>query len=272
VPGVTEFRVLGPVEIVADERRIDAGEPKQRCVLCALAADANQGIPADSLIDRVWGDNPPRTARSSLYTYIAKLRSAMPTGAAAIVRRAGGYMLTADAELIDLHHFRRLVTRARAAADNEQADLLYAQALGLWHGDAFATLDTPWLNTLRHTLNTERLIAELEHADLLLRIGHHGRLLAELSARADAHPFDERICAQLMLALYRCGRVTDALARYQHARRRLAEEVGSDPSPPLQRLHHQILTADPALAAAPALTVRATAGAAKRAWFHGYRH
>src|SRR5262249_60557504 len=111
--------------------------------------------------------------------------------------------------------------------------------------------DTDWLNGQRESLKLEHLAAELDCADLRLRRGEHASLVTELLARSRMHPFDERLSGQLMLALYRCGRIGDALAHYQQARRRLVDELGIEPGPTLRRLHEQILHADPALAIPP---------------------
>lgn len=121
------------------------------------------------------------------------------------------------------------------------------EALLLWRGEAFAGLDTPWINALRDTVEAERVAAQLDHADLRLRQGQHAALLPELTSRAAARPLDERVTGQLMLALYRAGRQADALTSYDRLRWRLAEELGADPTPTLRQLHRHILNADPAL-------------------------
>lgn len=145
---------------------------------------------------------------------------------------------------MDLHRFHDVVARARTAArteQDEQAAALFEQALGLWRGDAFAGLDTPWINALRDAVHQERVAAELDHTDVRLRCGHHSGLLAELSTRTERHPLDERLVSQFILALYRGGRPADALSHYEQTRLLLAEELGCDPSLPLRQLHQQIL-------------------------------
>jgi non-specific serine/threonine protein kinase len=164
------------------------------------------------------------------------------------MRQPEGYVLTIDPMAVDLHRFHHLVGQARAADRDRDAAALFKQALGLWRGQAFATLDTPWINTVRDALEAQRLAAELDHNDLELRRGRHTELLCALSTRAAAHPLDERLAGQLMLALYRSGRQADALEYYHELRLRLADELGIDPSPPLQQLHQQILNADQAMA------------------------
>jgi hypothetical protein len=125
---------------------------------------------------------------------------------------------------------------------------LFEQALLVWRGDPLPGLDTLWATGLRSTLDGERLAAELDHVDTALRCGQHAELIPSLSAQATKHPLDERVAAQMMLALYRSGRQADALLHYQGLRRRLADELGADPGPDTQYLHHQILAADPSLA------------------------
>jgi DNA-binding SARP family transcriptional activator/tetratricopeptide (TPR) repeat protein len=242
-----EFRLLGQVEADIDGRSVDLGHARQRCVLAALLIDAGKVVPAEVLLDRVWAQRPPHRARTTLSSYLSRLRqilSAAPD--VALTRQSGGYRLAVAPLAVDLHRFRHLVTRA-GTTDRSDAAALLAEALGLWRGEPFATLDTPWLVDVRAALHAERLAAELDRNDLALARGEHAALLAELSAGAETHPLDERLAGQLMLALYRSGRQADALHHYDQLRLRLAGELGTDPSPPLSALHRQILTADPVL-------------------------
>lgn len=244
-----EVRVLGEIDARIDGRPVDVGHLRQRCVLAVLAVEANRVVSADQLIDRVWGDRPPGGARNSLYSYLTRLRRVLAdSGDAAITRRPGGYVLAVDPSMVDFHRFQDLLAEARTADDDDK-EALFAQALGLWRGEAFAGLDTPWLGRVRSAVEQERWAAELDHADLRLRRGEHVRLLPQLSARAEQHPLDERLARQLMLAFYRSGRQADALAAFQDTRARLAEELGIDPGPELREMHERILRGDPGLAA-----------------------
>ncbi len=244
-----EFRLLGDVEAHIDGRLVEIGHARQRCVLVALLVEANRPVPIDQLIDRVWGDRPPHRARNALSGYLSRLRQVLASaGGVQIVRQPGGCVLKVDPMSVDLHRFHRLVVQARTAEQGKAA-ALFEQALGLWRGDAFATLDTPWLNLIRNTLDVTRLAAELDRNDIALDRGQHASLLSELTASAAAHPLDERLAGQLMLARYRCGRQAEALEVYKQVRQRLIEELGTDPGKPLQELHRQILAADPALPA-----------------------
>ncbi|MET8030623.1 AfsR/SARP family transcriptional regulator [Streptomyces avermitilis] len=248
-----QFAVLGDIDVRMDGRPLDIGHLRQRCVLAALLVDANRTVSVDQLADRIWGERPPQRFRSTLYSYLSRLRQALSrvegTGVR-ISREPGGYQLTVDASAVDLHRFRELVAQARATEDGERATALFDQALGLWRAEAFASLDTPWFSALRETLGRERLAAELDRNDLALRQGRHGELLADLAAGAEAHPLDERLAGQLMLALYGSGRAADALGHYRRTREKLAEELGVDPGVPLQELHQRILTGDPPPASA----------------------
>ncbi|HEV8556480.1 MAG TPA: BTAD domain-containing putative transcriptional regulator [Actinophytocola sp.] len=243
-----EFRLLGDVAMYAGGQSVDIGHARQRCVLAALLVDANRVVPVTTLADRVWAGRHPRSARNALSGYVSRLRRLVTsTGGARLVRQPGGYLLTVDPLAVDLHRFRHLTALARSAPDGTEALTLLAEALRLWRGDAFATLDTPWLNGIRDALDAERLAAELDRNDLALDRGRHSSLLPELTARAATHALDERLAAQLMLALYRNGRQADALRHYEQLRLRLAEELGADPCPPVRQLHQRILAADPAL-------------------------
>ncbi|MEV5347549.1 AfsR/SARP family transcriptional regulator [Streptomyces achromogenes] len=242
-----EFGLLGVIEVRLGGRTVDVGHMRQRCVLAALLVDVGRAVPVDTLVDRVWGDRPPQRTKDTLYGYLSRLRQALrPAPEVTVARRPGGYVLDADPLSVDLHLFRDLVTRARAA-DGPEAVALMRRALGLWRGEPFATVDVPWFDDQRRVLLRERLAAELDHIDLRLGAGDHGGLPAELAVKAREHPLDERLAGQLMLALYRAGRPSEALAHYQELRHRLAEELGADPGPRLLALHQRILANDPAL-------------------------
>jgi DNA-binding SARP family transcriptional activator/Tfp pilus assembly protein PilF len=242
------FCVLGPVSALAAGRTVDLGHARQRAVLAVLLLAANQPVSADQLLERVWGDNPPKQGREVVYSYLSRLRVAVAgmAGAAAIRRGRGGYTLVVDQGNVDVHRFRQLAARARAATA-DQALKLFDEALGLWQDNAFADLDSDWLDAMRLSLDAERRAVELDRTDAALRCGQHAELLADLTRQSAEHPMDERLAGQLMLALYRTGRQADALTTYQRLREELAEQLGTDPSPTLQQLHQQILTADPGL-------------------------
>ncbi|MGK5740125.1 BTAD domain-containing putative transcriptional regulator [Micromonospora sp. URMC 103] len=244
------IRLLGAVEAHIDDQPVDLGHARQRAVFVAMLVDMPRPVQIDELIARIWGAAAPRRARETLYSYLSRLRQAFAgTPDVRIARHSAGYLLAADPGVVDLHKFELLLRQARDARNDDTALERFDAALGLWRGIPLAGLDSPWLDRLRRRLEDQRLGAELDRADVALRCGHHAELLTELSERADAYPLDERITGQLMLALYRCGRAADALLRYERARSQLAEELGTDPGPALQRLHRQILAADSRLTA-----------------------
>ena len=249
-------------------------------MLAVLLLELGRAAPAEMLIDRVWGEDQPASVRNVLYSYVARLRALLAKAedpkaddqGTAITRHRGGYLLQARPDQLDLYRFHCLVARAAASpGDNERAALL-AEALGLWRGPALVGLTSPWLDGMRETLELERTAAILDLNDIALRQGRHESLVSELAGQATAHPADERLTGQLMLALYRSGRKAAALRRFEQARQQLADELGADPGPELQALHQRILRGDPSLAApssagsSPAIpgTVPVTAGSTAR--------
>lgn len=249
----TELGLLGDVHVRFDGRAVDLGPARQRCVLGVLLTEVNQPIPPEKLVDRLWGERPPSRAVATLRSYLSRLRTALADVDGCVLDRgSGGYLVRADPLTVDLHRFRHLTAQARRTTDDAEAADAYARALSLWRGEPLAALDTPWAAELRTTLQTERFAARLDHHEVRLRRGEHAALLPELQAAASAHPLDERLAGQLLLALYRSGRQAAALEHYEQLRRRLAEELGASPGPSLQRLHQQILTADTALQSPPA--------------------
>ncbi|MFI7542142.1 AfsR/SARP family transcriptional regulator [Actinoplanes sp. NPDC049599] len=243
-----EFRLLGEIGVGVDGRPIAIGHSKQAYVLAALAIDAGRCVPTGSLVERVWGADPPRGARDTTRAYVCRLRQALEPWDATIVRQAAGYLLAVDPPAVDVHRFRHLVGTARSGVEASASDA-YAAALRLWRGQPLGGLDTPWAAQVRAELARERQAVERDHVDLLLAGGGHAELVGPLTARAAADPFDERLAGQLILALYRSDRRADALAHYQRVRGQLADELGIDPGPSLQRLHQRILRTDAALAA-----------------------
>ncbi|MDX8141647.1 BTAD domain-containing putative transcriptional regulator [Lentzea sp. BCCO 10_0061] len=256
----TELRVLGQVELRVDGRLVEVGHARQRCVLAVLLMEANRVVTMEQLLDRVWADRLPYKARQVASNYVSRLRQVL-AGDVAIARRGGGYALEVDPEAVDLHRFHRLVQQARGQED-AQALALLEEAAGLWRGEPFAGLDSPWLAAVRTGLERERVAARLDRVDVALRCGRHTEVLPELSALADQDALDERVAAQFMLALHRAGRTADALAHYRHLHTRLIDQLGTEPGTALQDLHQRILDTDPALTPASAAITRGTAARA----------
>jgi DNA-binding SARP family transcriptional activator len=238
-----EFRLLGPLEVLADDRALQLAGGKQRALLALLLLHPNETVSADRLIDELWGDSPPASAAKIVQVYVSQLRKALGDGV--LLTRAPGYLLKVDAEKLDTRRFEQLLEQARrrlAEGKAERARALLEEALRLWRGspladfayDDFAQTEIARLEELRLAALEERV-----EADLVL--GRHGDVVPELEALVAKHPLRERLRGQLMLALYRSGRQAEALAAYQAARRTLAEELGLEPSEALQRLEKAIL-------------------------------
>jgi DNA-binding SARP family transcriptional activator/tetratricopeptide (TPR) repeat protein len=239
------FRLLGELDVRVDGRPVEIRRPRLRGLLTALLTDLNKVVPADVLAERIWGGRLPVNPRNALYSYVSRLRTAL--GEATVAQRSGGYLLASDPDDVDLHVFLRLLGEAgaRAAGEDEEKARLLTRALDLWTGEPFAGLDTPWFAGLRETLESRRFGARLDLFDVRLRGDRPGGLIPELTALAEAHPLDERLSGQVMLALHRGGRQGDALREYDRMRRLLAEELGADPGAPLRRVHERILRGDP---------------------------
>ncbi|WP_086844322.1 AfsR/SARP family transcriptional regulator [Amycolatopsis kentuckyensis] len=258
----TELRVLGQVELRVDGRLVEVGHARQRCVLAVLLVEANRGVTMEQLLERVWADRLPFKARQVASNYVSRLRRVL-AGEVAVVRRGGVYMLEVDPEAVDLHRFRHLVQQARGREDARALALL-EEAVGLWRGEPFAGLDTPWLAAVRTGLEQEHVAARLDRIDLALRCGRHTEVLPELFTLADRDALDERVAAQLLLALHRAGRTSDALARYRRLRTRLVADLGTEPGNALRDLHQRILAADPTLNPPPAAISDGTAAKAEQ--------
>jgi DNA-binding SARP family transcriptional activator/class 3 adenylate cyclase len=254
-----QFRILGPLEVLDDHGRpLALGGAKQRALLAVLLLHAGQAVSADRLIDELWGEDPPETARSVLQVYVANLRKvlepARPKRAAGGVLRtqAPGYLLDLGLEELDLARFERLAAEGRAAlaaGDPAKAARLLAEAVGLWRGQTLTdvTLAASGQGAIAR-LEERRLTALEDRIEAELALGRHAELVGELQALVAAHPLRERLHGQLMLALYRTGRQAEALEAYRRTRETLAEELGIDPSPALQELERAILAQDPTLA------------------------
>jgi DNA-binding SARP family transcriptional activator len=250
-----KIALLGEVTAQIDQRPVDLGTPRQRCVLAALAVDAGRLVPADRLVARVWGAVTPRRGRATLHNHISRLRGAF-AGTLAIVHRSDGYTLEIDQaeQAVDLLHFRALIAQARSGGDDSRRVALLTGALALWNGQPLSGLSGEWVEGERDRWQQERRAAEHDLVDAQLAIGLSDELVAPLAAHAAQHPLDERLAGQYMLALHRAGRSADALDHYRRLRERLVEELGTDPGTGLQDLHQRMLAADPSLNPTPAGT------------------
>ncbi|QDI72555.1 SARP family transcriptional regulator [Streptomyces calvus] len=247
------YGLLGPLEVrdaQGGTLRIPPG--RQQTVLGALLLEANRVVSVDRLIDIVWEDEPPRTARTQIQICVSQLRAGLDRarGEETIQTQAPGYRLRVADHQLDLTAF----TAARAAADaavarcdDLEASRLLGEALALWRGPALSGTASRVLQTAAAQLDEARLSAREALADVGLRLGRHHALIGELTLLVDEHPLRERLRGQLMLALYRSGRQSEALEVYRRGRETLVEELGLDPGSDLQELESAILSADPRL-------------------------
>jgi DNA-binding SARP family transcriptional activator len=243
-----EFRVLGPVEIQTDDGVLDVGPPQLRHVLAALAVDAGRPVTTEALIQRVWDDRAPDGARRTVHVHIVRIRQLLDRASrsgqppASLVRGSGGYRLDVDPDLVDLHRFRGLVNEASTPdrSDAERVALL-GEALSRWRGEPLSGVTGQWAERVRVALRQQHLDAVVAWAEAEIRLGRPETAVGSLAELADVHPLAERPTAALMRALQAAGRAGEALDRYGAIRRRLADELGIDPSGDLQRLHQAIL-------------------------------
>ena len=246
-----QFRILGPLEAAERDVPRPLGGARQRAVLAILLLHRGEVVSGERLVEELWGERAPATAGKVLQAYISRLRKAI--GGDVLLTRGRGYVLPAAAGELDLDEFERLAADGRAAlagGDAASAAARLREALGLWRG--------PPLADFRYEAFAQGEIARLEEARLAaledridadLALGRHGEVIAELEALVRAHPLRERLWAQLMIALYRGGRQSDALLAFRRARGRLVAEIGVEPGPELRALETAVLAHDPGLAA-----------------------
>lgn len=255
-----DFGVLGPLTVWRAGVPLELGTPKGRVLLAVLLSRPGRPVTDDALVEAVWGDEQPKSAAKNAQTYVHRLRRRLGDPGR-IAREGRGYLLRAGRDELDAARFEDLTDTARAAlaaGEREQSRRLFDEALGLWRGPAFSGIaDVPALSPEATRLDELRLGVLEERVDVDLRLGRHSEVLGELTALTMEHPFRERMWAQLMLALYRCGRRADALLAYRQVRDVLAEETGLEPGHRLRGLHRAVLGEDPALDRAVAAEERA---------------
>jgi DNA-binding SARP family transcriptional activator len=245
-----QFGVLGPLQVLDDDRALPLGGLKQRGVLALLLLERNRVVPRDRLIDSLWGDDPPASAANSVQVYVSKLRKLLGEEAP-LATAPPGYTLRVAPGQLDADDFERLLgdgKTALAAHEFLAAESTLAQALTLWRGPALADLASqPFVQPEISRLEGLRLEALEGRFEAMLSIGREAEAVGELQALVALHPLDERLRAQLMVALYRSGRHADALETYRAFRQVLDEELGLDPNPELRKLEHAILQQDESL-------------------------
>ena len=244
-----EYRILGPLEVWDEGCEVSVRGPRPRALLAVLLLHPNEVVPADRLIDELWGEDAPESAAAALRVNVSRLRKVLPKDV--LATRSPGYVIRVEADQLDLLRFERLVEEGRSllarrlAADASER---LRDALSLWRGSALADFAyESFAQAAIARLEEIRLAAVELRVDADLALGRHDELVGELEALVAEHPLRERLRRCLMTALYRSGRQAEALDAYKNARRVLVEEMGIDPSPALQELERAVLRQDASL-------------------------
>ncbi|OZM71224.1 hypothetical protein CFN78_20695 [Amycolatopsis antarctica] len=243
-----EVLVLGPTDATRSGQPVPLGGHRRRALLTRLLLDAGRTVSAQTLLDDVWDDETRPVTRGTLQTHISELRTAL---GGRIGYHAGGYRLDLSGLRLDAMNFERALDSALVSAATglpESARQLLTESLGLWRGDALQDVaDRAWAHPEAARLTELRKVAEEQLLQSRLDVGEHQQLVADAEAAVADEPLREQRWATLVLALYRCGRQSAALAAYRRLRDLLAGEMGVDPSRPMVELQAAILRQDPRL-------------------------
>lgn len=256
------YRILGPLEVGDRGSPLPIAGAKQRALLAVLLLHANEAVSIERLIDELWGERPPETAIKSLQVYVSRLRKILRADDAGgadgpengvLVTSPGGYMIRVEPGELDLDRFKALLAEGDAVlreGDGRRAAILLTDALDIWRGPPLTDVEFGSLGRDEiGRLDDLRLRAQEQRIEANLVLGRHAEVTGELQALVAEHPLRERLCGQLMLALYRCGRQAEALEVYRGTRRMMVEELGIEPGSALQELEQGVLRQDPALQA-----------------------
>jgi DNA-binding SARP family transcriptional activator/Tfp pilus assembly protein PilF len=255
------FRLLGPFEVSFEDRAVTVQRPRQRALLAYLALSASRLVTVDGLIEAIWGADAPTTARAQVQADVSAIRRAFrEVGAPNPVSTGRGmYRVTIDPDSIDVADFSRHVLMARAAIDADDpqtSSQMLREALGLWRGPALADVVAAYVDAARNGLDEQRLAVQEQVAYVDLLLGREADVAVELATLVRSYPLRERLCSQLMIALYRSGRQADALGVARWLRRHLADQHGLDPGPLIWQTEQMILRNDPGLNRAVAIPDR----------------
>ena len=248
-----DFVLLGDLHASRAGRALRLGSPQQRGILALLLLRAGKLVSPEELIDRMWGTNPPTSARVTVRTYISRLRRSLDDGRqdhSVIESTVGGYRLPLSSQTLDLALFEQRVAEARnarAAADASRASALLRAALSLWRGYPLAGAHGQFVAQERDRLDQIRVGALEARISLDLELGRNDEVIAELMGLINDYPLRERLSELLMIALYRSSRQADALHAYQQIGALLRHELGIEPGPRLRDLHQKILSSAPEL-------------------------
>ncbi|MBD0741451.1 hypothetical protein BG418_08105 [Streptomyces sp. CBMA152] len=243
---------MGPLHVQITGREVRLDGPRQAKMLAALLIDANTSVAMERLVAVMWDGNAPATAVRQVQDALSGLRrnlAACGAPGSLISTRRGGYeihLAPDQLDLLEFGHERYLAERHTAPFETAAA---LRRALTCWRGNALTDISSRVLEIDAARLNMKRAATHKQCLAIELDLGRHREVIEELTALLREHPYDEQVAEHLIVALYRCRRQGEALQVYERLRRTLADELGVDPSRPLQALHQRILTADPALTA-----------------------
>ena len=249
------FRILGPMEIITDDQRsIPLKTSKMAQILALLLVRRHEIVSANMLVEELWGERPPRSAMTTLQTYVYHARQMFAREGVAsrnshkeglLITRSPGYSIQIENDEVDIWIFEGMVRRATAcleAGDPATALSELAQALGLWRGPAFSNISTgPVLDAHATHLAELRLQTINMRIEALRQLGRYQAIVPELRSLVVSHPLNEFLYCQLIEALYRSGRRAEALQTYAQLRTILDLELGVEPAPEAQRLHLEVL-------------------------------
>ncbi|MFD4398565.1 tetratricopeptide repeat protein [Kitasatospora sp. NPDC058478] len=247
-----EIHLLGTVELSAQGRAVKLESDKVRCLAAALAVDTGRPVSLDSLIAKLWDDDPPAKARATTHSYLSRFRTALrlaqpidvDTPLAAISRKAHTYTLNTDPQRVDWLRYLQLARRARSlaeAGDDREALAVFGHAEDSWQGEPLAGLPGQWAHATRKIMHDQWLATTLVRFEVELRLGRFIDLVPELAALAEQRPTDERVVGHLITALYGCGRQAEALGVFQRTRRELRSQLGTEPGEQLSLLQQRVL-------------------------------
>jgi DNA-binding SARP family transcriptional activator len=254
-----EFRLLGGIEVRGATGDVNLGPAKQRCVLAALVLHAGRRVATETLIEQVWGQDTHSDVRSSLYSYVARLRRVLRAAGGELNRFGNGYQLDIRPDQVDVHRFTSLVAQAK-----------HREALDEWRGEPLPGLAGPWAERVRTGLRRQYLEALLDWADVQLRADRPGDVVERVGSALHAYQYNEPLIGCYLRGLHMAGRTAEALEFYEASRSQLREELGTRPDSTLRAIHLELLRDDrkqrPVPAQLPSMTCCFTGRAAELAW------
>jgi SARP family transcriptional regulator, regulator of embCAB operon len=248
-----DFGVLGPLQMLADGRPVPLGAPKQRAVLAMLVLNRNRAVSVDALIDAVWEQEPVPAARTSIHSYVSRLRGLIGSAGVdpnqVLVSAAPGYQLSVNDADCDLGRFiaaKNAGVQASVAGRFEQASEQLSAALSEWRGPVLDDLhEFAFVGTFATALEEVRVVAHTARAEAEIACGRADALIPRLEMLSAQHPYRERLWAQLITAYYVAERQSDALDAFRRLKSNLSENLGIDPGPTVSALHERILRQQP---------------------------